>query len=101
MTFLAVTGRRRNKMKCDEFKDKTDTYLERELSKDESIEFENHLRSCLNCRTEMESIKKGIDLLRNIFSDKTPPPEIKKKVFEKACCDEEERKTCCPPEDES
>ncbi len=88
-------------MRCEEFNDKADAYLERELSKDESIEFENHLRSCQNCRMEMESIKKSIGMMRNVFSDKKPPPEIKKKVFEKACCDEEERKTCCPPENDS
>jgi anti-sigma factor RsiW len=92
MTFLAVTGKRRNKMKCEEFRSKADAYLERELSKDESIECESHLRSCKNCRMEMESIKKSIDMMRNVFSDKKPPSEIKKRVFEKACC---------PPEDES
>jgi anti-sigma factor RsiW len=70
-------------MRCEEFKDKVDAYLEKELSKDESIEFESHLRSCLNCGMEIESIQKSIDMMKNIFSDKKPPPEIKKKVFEK------------------
>ena len=88
-------------MRCEEFKDKADAYLERELSKDESKEFENHLLSCRNCRMEMESMKKCIDMMRNVFSDKEPPSEIRKMVFEKACCDEEERKICCPPENKS
>jgi RNA polymerase sigma factor (sigma-70 family) len=36
--------------------------------------------------------KKSIGMMRNIFSDKKPPSEIKKMVFEKAGC---------PPEEES
>lgn len=70
-------------MRCDEFKEKADAYLEKELPKHEIIEFENHLRSCRDCRMEIESIQKSIDMMKNIFSDKNPPPEIKKKVFDK------------------
>lgn len=88
-------------MRCREFTDIADAYLERELSDNESIEFENHLQSCRNCKIEMESIKKGIYIMKNIFSDKKPPSEIKKMIFEKACCDEKERRLCCPSENES
>lgn len=84
-------------MRCEDFKDKADSYLEKELREDESIAFENHLRSCRNCRLEMESIEKGIGMMKNIFSDRKPPSEIKRLVFEKTCCGENERKSCCPP----
>jgi hypothetical protein len=85
-------------MRCEEFMDKVDAYLERELWEDESIEFKNHLRSCQNCQMEMESMKKCIDMMKNVFSDKKPPPKIKKMIFEKTCCDEKERRFCCPPD---
>ncbi len=87
-------------MKCEEFRDKTDAYLEQELSKTELIHFENHLKSCRDCQMEMESIKKCIDLMKNVFNDKKPPSKIKKMVFEKTCCDEKDRKVCCPSEND-
>jgi predicted anti-sigma-YlaC factor YlaD len=78
-----VTGRRKEKVRCEEFKNRIDAYLEKELRKDESMKFEDHLRSCRNCRMEIESIQKSIAMMKTIFSDKKPPPEIKKKVFDK------------------
>jgi anti-sigma factor RsiW len=87
-------------MRCQDIKDRADAYLEKELREDESIEFEDHLRACRNCQMEMQSIIKCIDMMKNVFSDKKPPSEIKKMVREKACCDEKERRLCCPPENE-
>lgn len=87
-------------MKCKEIMDKIDAYLEKELGKDELIEFEDHLRGCRNCQMELESIKKCINWMKNAFRAEKPPSEIKKMVFAKTCCGETEKEFCCPSENE-
>lgn len=87
-------------MICKEIKDKADAYFDRELSEGEIIKFNEHLRSCRNCQMEVKSIKKCIDMMKTVFSDKKPPSEIKRMVLEKTCCDEDERRVCCPPDNE-
>lgn len=70
-------------MNCTEFMKSLDSYLEDELPDSAVPNFEQHMRSCNNCRKELMSYEKCIRLMNKFFKDKNPPESLRKNVFEK------------------
>lgn len=64
-------------MTHNEFRDMIQFYLYDELSKDEKLIFEKHLKSCTECRSELEELKK----LFNQVSDDADKPIDEKLLF--------------------
>ena len=60
-------------MNCQNFKDKTELYLDNELSNWEKTQFEKHLSKCPDCSREL-AVLKSIDSLgkTEIFAEPTP-----------------------------
>ncbi len=84
-------------MKCDEFKESIDIYLESELNNEDTRNFENHLGDCEQCARELQSLEKCARLFRKIVKDEDPPEVIRKAVFDKCGC--KDLSGCCPPQD--
>lgn len=73
-------------MNCDQFKKQIDSFLDGELTINESLHMKKHLSSCRNCCLEFRSYDKSVKLMRKIFNDTDPPDRIRKKVFQECNC---------------
>ncbi len=83
-------------MNCKECKQRIEAYLDGERNVQETSEFEQHLSSCQECRMEVTSFDKCINLMRTVMEDVSPPDTIKKGILEKlGCCDM--GSVCCVP----
>jgi len=71
---------------CAQFKNQLDSFLDGELTINESSNIKQHLKSCRNCCLEFKSYDKSVKLMRKIFDDTDPPDSLRKKVFEKCSC---------------
>ncbi len=83
---------------CDQFKSQIDSFLDGELTIEESSKVKQHLKSCRSCCLEFKSYDKSVKLMRKIFENTEPPDNLRKKVFEKCGCSDIENMNCCPPE---
>ena len=86
------------RLTCDLFKSQIDSFLDGELTIEESSKVKQHLKSCRSCCLEFKSYDKSVKLMRKIFDDTDPPDSLRKKVFEKCGCYDTNDMNCCPPE---
>jgi anti-sigma factor RsiW len=85
-------------MNCTECKHAMEPYLDGELTKQEASAFEQHLASCEECRIDMMSMDKCINVMRTVLEDIPPPDSLRAGVFEKLRCCDMESMCCAPPE---
>jgi predicted anti-sigma-YlaC factor YlaD len=69
-------------MKCEDFKIKMLDELMGEISVEESLLLEEHLRECERCREEIEKLERVLNLLKS-SKDWNPPPYLKEKIKRK------------------
>ena len=73
-------------MNCRECKEKISLYIDKELTDEEALEFEKHLKECQNCRIEFENTKKIIETVGNMPLEKLPEgycEKLNNKLLEK------------------
>lgn len=74
-------------MNCKEFKEKISLYIDKELTDEEALEFEKHLKECHNCRVEFENTKRIIEIVKNMPLEKLPEgycEKLNNKLLEKS-----------------
>jgi len=67
-------------MKCEDFKIKMLDEIMGEISIEESLLLEEHLRECDECRREYERVERTIEILKS-SRDSEPPPYLREKIL--------------------
>ena len=71
-------------MNCREFTDFINSYLEGELSEQQTAVFEQHLSLCPNCDHYMDSYKATVELTKSLCEEKAaaPPEEVPEQLIQ-------------------
>ena len=67
-------------MECHSIEKKLSAYMENELSSDEKIQIDEHLKTCPKCSLSLEELKKTVVYTQKL-EDKEPPPWLTQKVM--------------------
>lgn len=59
-------------MNCNEVKELISEYIDKQLDSKMNAEFEEHIRTCEDCRKELNEMKSMLDLLKDLPSEELP-----------------------------
>jgi len=60
-------------MQCSEIQENLSAYLDGELDPAGAAELESHLEGCESCRSELESLRSTVELVRSVPRVQAPP----------------------------
>lgn len=69
-------------MECKKLQERLSAYLDNEVSGQERRLLEEHLRSCAECRTELEALQAAGDVVKTL-PEVTPSPDFRARFWQK------------------
>lgn len=70
-----------NNQHCKELIATISDYVDGDLDPDLCLELEKHLHECENCRVVVNTLKKTIDIYRDVRNTEKIPPSTKERLY--------------------
>lgn len=74
-------------MKCKEFKEFIQAYLDKELPIEVRKAWHQHLDECSICRASVQTFEKCITMMQQFMSEELPPKDLRERLKQRLGCD--------------